>query len=248
MMKYTITQFFTYLLFMIKKMSWILPFLTFMIGYLFLQFFIADQSLQMPILLGKNLLEATQICSELKLNLRIVTQKEVADLTPGTIITQKPMPGKSLKPHQSIFIAITKLPDPIIAPNFIHKKNTQIETLCKEKGIKNKMYMIESSYPKDECIGQIPQPGEPLDLKKISCYISSGNLQQYLFPNFINTFLIDVLEFLKKYDISCDVYDKDQKILPPYQGNYIVINQKPLAGTFVQPNKKLYVQLQVIIS
>jgi len=56
----------------------------------------------------------------------------------------------------------------------------------------------------------------------------------------------DVIIFLKKYDIASDVYYKDQKMIPPYQHNFMVIDQKPLAGTFVQPNNKLYVQLQVI--
>jgi len=228
-----------------NKIEWVLPFLAFIIGYFFLQFFIADHAVQMPNLLGQNLLQATQVCSKLKLNVRIITEKEVADLQPGTIITQKPLPGKAIKPHQSIFIVITKLPDPIFAPDFIKKNSTQIEIVCREKGIKNNIYIVESSYPKDECFGQIPLQGQPLELKKISCYISAGNVQQYLFPNFINIPVYEVIEFLNKYNISCDVYNKDQKIMPPYQQNIMVLNQKPLAGTFVQLNNKLYVQLQV---
>ena len=79
----------------------------------------------------------------------------------------------------------------------------------------------------------------------MSSYISAGNSQQYLFPDLTDLPLVDVIEFLKKYDIACDVYYKDEKITAPYKQNVVVINQKPLAGTFVQPNSKLYVQLQV---
>jgi beta-lactam-binding protein with PASTA domain len=112
-------------------------------------------------------------------------------------------------------------------------------------GIKNKTYCIETSYPKGECFGQIPSDNEHLELKKMSCYISAGNSQKYLFPYLINKPVGEVIEFLKKYEISYDVYYKDQKIVPPYKQEFIVINQKPLAGTFVQPNNQLYVQLQV---
>ena len=224
---------------------WLTPFLAFAAGYIFLQFFIADNAVQVPALLGKNLLQATQICSEFKLNLRIIAEKEVADLQPGTIVTQKPLPGKAIKPHQSIFIVITKLPAPVVAPDFIKKNSTQIEAACQEKNIKNKSYAIESAYPKGECFGQIPSAGQPLETKKISSYISAGNSQQYLFPDFTDVSLHEVIDFLKKYDIACDVYHKDEKIAAPYKQNLVVINQKPLAGTFVQPNRTLFVQLQV---
>ena len=227
------------------KSLWILPFLAFGAGYFFLQFFIADNAVQAPALLGKNLLQATQICSDLKLNLRIIAEKEVADVQAGTIIKQKPLPTKSIKPHQSIFIVITKSPVPMKAPDFIKKNNAFIDTSCQELGIKNKTYLIETAHPKGECFGQIPSSGDSLELKKMSCYISAGNPAKYLFPNLINKPILDVLEFLKKYDIQCDVYYKDQKITSPYKQQLTVINQKPLAGTFVQPNNQLYVQLQV---
>lgn len=229
----------------LQKSFWIFPFLAFGLGYFFLQIFIADHAVPTPALLGKNLLQATQICSELKLNLRIIAEKEIADVQPGTIIKQKPLPSKSIRPHQSIFIVITKLPIAMQAPDFIKKKNSDIEKICTESNIKNKVYIIESGYPKDECFGQIPLPGKSLEQKKMTCYISAGNSQKYLFPCLINKPIVEVIEFLKRYDIVCDVYYKDQKIMAPFKHQFTVINQKPLAGTFVIPNNQLYVQLQV---
>ena len=126
---------------------WLLPFLAFGIGYFCLQFFITEHTLQAPNLVGKDLLQATKISSDLKLNLRIIAEKEIADAQPGTIIKQNPLPGTSIKSHQSIFIVITKLPAPVIAPNFIGKNEPQIEKICKEKSIKNRIYLLPSSYP-----------------------------------------------------------------------------------------------------
>lgn len=230
-----------------NQLAWILPFVAFIGGYFFLQFFIADTVVQVPALLGKNLLQATQICSEYKLNLRIIAEKEEIDVQPGTIVKQKPLPGKSIKPHQSIFIVITKLPAPVVAPDFIKKNKDQIEKLCQEKGIKNKVYSIETAYPQGECFGQIPLAGQALESKKMSSYISAGMTQHYLFPDFIHLPLSEVIDFLKKYNIVCDVYYKDQKITAPFKSNFIVMNQKPLSGTFVQLNNKLYVQIEVSV-
>lgn len=229
----------------IKNFFWLLPFVAFCSGYFFLQFFLTDVAVKTPNLLGKNILQATQICSELKFNVRIIAEKEVADVPAGTIIKQKPLPHKFIKPHQSIFIVITQAPATIATPDFIKKNDVIIEKACQEIGIKNKTYLIESSYPKGECFCQMPLAGEPLPLKKTSCYISAGNPIKYIFPYLINTPIIDVIDFLKKYEISCDVYHKDQKITPPFNPQLIVINQKPLAGTFVQLNNQLNVQLQV---
>lgn len=230
-----------------SNVAWIAPFITFIVGYFFLQLFISDNVVQVPALLGQDLLQATKICSQYTLNLRIIDEKEVVDVQPGTIVKQKPLPGKSIKRNQSIFIVITKLPEPVLAPHFITEQGDQIEKTCQDKGIKNKFYFIESSYPQGQCFGQIPLCGQPLEHKKMSSYISAGTAQQYLFPDLTYVPLQDVMEFFKQYNILCDVYYKDQKIIAPYSSNFIVVNQKPLSGTLVQPNNKLYVQLKVVI-
>lgn len=231
----------------IRKAFWLFPFLAFGVGYFFLQFLITDHAVLTPTLLGKNILQATQICSELKLNLRIIAEKEVADVPAGTIIKQKPMVDKYIKQHQSIFIVMTKMPETMQSPDFVTKNSNFIEKSCQDLGIKNKTYLIESAYPKGQCFGQIPLPEQPLPSKKMSCYISAGNNQKYIFPHLIDQPLADVIDFLQKYEITCDVYYKDQKIAAPFHHQFMVVNQKPLAGTFVQPNNQLYVQLQVAL-
>jgi len=224
---------------------WLLPFLAFGIGYFCLQFFITEHTLQAPNLVGKDLLQATKISSDLKLNLRIIAEKEIADAQPGTIIKQNPLPNTSIKSHQSIFIVTTKLPAPVVAPTLINKNLDQIEKTCQEKGIKNRTYYLPAHHPAGQCFAQMPLPNQILEAKKISCYISTGNQSQYLFPDFTNTALEEVIEFLHQQNIACDVYHKDQKVAAPYKQSFTVIYQKPLAGTLITPSNKLYVQLQV---
>lgn len=229
----------------LSSLAWTLPFLAFCAGFFCLQFFLHDTIIQTPDLVGKDILQATQICSHLNVHLKIIAEKEVCDTKPGMIITQNPLPHKSIKSHQTIFIVITKNPEPILAPNFIQTSLETIEKTCSEKGIKNRNYFLPTHYPAGQCFAQLPSASTPLEAKKMSCYISTGNQEQCLFPDFTNYPILDVLEFLHHHDISCDIYYKDIKLNPPYPAHFKISYQKPLAGTLVIPNNKLYVQLKV---
>ncbi len=228
-----------------RSFAWTLPFLAFLAGYLCLHIFITDSSIQTPNLIGKDILQATKICSKLKLNLRIIAEKEINDAAPGTIITQHPLPQTLIKSHQSLFVDITKLQDPIIAPNLIGKTAEEIEKSCKDTKIKTRSYYVPSDYPNNQCFAQIPAANEILDGKKISYYVSTGNQTQFLFPDFINTNLEEVIQFLQEKNINFDVFYKDQKLTVPYNKNYVIAFQKPLAGTCINSLHNLYVQLQV---
>jgi beta-lactam-binding protein with PASTA domain len=228
-----------------SQTKWILPFLAFAIGYFCLQFFIIDKIVQTPDLVGKDVLQATKISSDYKLNLRIIAEKEIADALPGTIIKQNPLPHTSIKSHQSIFIVITKLPAPVVAPTLINKNQDQVDKICKEKGIKNRTYFLPTNHPAGQCFAQMPQPEQILEAKKMSCYISTGNQSQYLFPDFTKSLVEEVVEFLHQQNIQFDIFHKDQKIEAPYKQKLTVTYQKPLAGTLITPSNKLYVQLQV---
>ncbi|MDP3787835.1 MAG: PASTA domain-containing protein [Candidatus Chromulinivorax sp.] len=228
-----------------SKTLWIIPFLAFGIGYCCLQFFITDNIIQAPDLVGKDLLQATKISSDLKLNLRVIAEKEIADAIPGTIIKQNPLPHTSIKNHQSIFIVITKQPAPVVAPTLINKQLDQVDTICKEKGIKHRIYFLPTNLPAGLCFAQMPQPDQILEAKKMNCYISTGNQNQYLFPDFTELALEEVIQFLQQQNMQFDVFYKDQKITLPYKQKFTVSYQKPLAGTLITPSNKLYVQLQV---
>ncbi|MGZ6254987.1 MAG: PASTA domain-containing protein [Candidatus Chromulinivorax sp.] len=231
--------------FIVNEIKWIFPFFAFIFGYLCLQFFIADNQTTVPALVGKNILEATKICSQAQINLRIIAEKETADTPAGTIIAQNPSPDKLIKKNQSIFITITQAPQPIIAPNFLEKNQEEIEQICKEKGLKSILHLVPSSYPSGKCFAQQPTANTPLTRKKISCYLAANQESYYIFPDFTDLPLQDVIHFLQHHAIAYDVYYKNQKIAAPFQAHLQVAHQKPLAGSTIQSMKNLYVQLQL---
>jgi beta-lactam-binding protein with PASTA domain len=226
-----------------KKILWILPFLAFLSGYIFLQFFIQQETVICPNFIGKEILPANQIASSFKINLQIIAEKEVADLKPGTIIKQNPATGTSIKPHQSIFIVITKTPEIMQAPCLIGKNYETIEQLTQAKKIKNRSYFLPHSQPKGTCFAQIPNPGENLESKKIYTYISAGKTDPYLLPDFTDNTLDQVIPFLEQNYMSYTIFHKDQK--QSHKKNSVILNQKPLPGSLMIPNEKIHVQLQV---
>lgn len=232
-----------------KNIIYVLPFVGFCIGYIGLQFFIADQVIHTPDLVGKTMLEAVKICSKLKLNLRIVAEKEIADTIPGTIIIQNPGVHGCIKQHQSIFVTITTLPALTPAPHLINKKIAEIETMCIEQNIKPRYYPIPSQCLHEICIAQFPIAGTLLPGKKIHAYIAQKVEPLFLLPDFTGKSLDEVMVFLNKEHILYDIFYKHEKLIAPYQQKYIISYQKPLAGTLVNPFQsglQLHLQVNII--
>ncbi len=236
---------FIYFTHFIKKILWTLPFFAFLTGYIFLQFFIQQDPITCPNFIGKDILPAHHIASRLKINLQIIGEKEVCDVQAGTIIQQKPAPGTSIKPHQSIFIVITKAPEIIKAPYCIGKDYETIEALADQQKIKNRSYFLPHSQPKGVCFAQIPNPQENLESKKIYTYISSGKTDPYLLPDFTNNNIDDIIPFLEQNYITYTIVHKSEKNGSFRKKNGKIINQKPLPGSLIIPQEKIHIQLQI---
>ena len=65
---------------MLKKYLWILPFLSFLLGYQFLSTLTTVHELKVPPLVGLSVTEAVKVLSDNNLNARIMAEKEEPDL------------------------------------------------------------------------------------------------------------------------------------------------------------------------
>jgi len=200
-----------------------------------------------PTIVGKKLLEAIAELSDHNLNVRIITQKEDPDLPQGTILSQTPKAGMSIKPNNSIYVVISKKPHKILCPMLINKKMNDIFQDLKEKNIRNKSYLLPSNCPISSCIAQFPSAGKMLKKNNVITYISFGNKKPVLVPNFKNKKLDDVLEFLNNYPIEAEVFNSARYIKKSTHDDFIVVNQKPLAGSIVNldKNKPMLLQLKI---
>jgi len=102
------------LLSVIKKIAqniiWIFPFSSFFLGYFFLSAWYHVERVKTPSLVGTNLPHAFQTLSQHQLNPRLLAIKEDPDIEQGTILSQTPSAGHPIKPHQPVFLVISKKP------------------------------------------------------------------------------------------------------------------------------------------
>jgi len=228
----------------IKNYLWILPFFAFILGYSTIQWLLSTNIISAPHLVGKHIHEIIPIVSHHKLNLRLIDQKEEADLPEGIILTQTPHPGATIKQNQSIFIVTTKKPAAIPTPTCIGKSIDILNRQLRDSGYQLRIYNITHSYPTGLCFAQSPEPGEPLEKNRLLLYISAGNNKPIIWPDFVNVSLEETENFLNTYNIKPYIIN-DSPYLNIY--NSTIIEQRPLAGTLLTLDEKkpLSVQLRI---
>ena len=114
------------------------------------------------------------------------------------------------------------------------------------QGISPRIYYLPHPYPEKLCFAQSPHYNEPLDKNKLTLYISAGNNKPIIWPDFKNLPLEEVIAFLDNYHIEPHIV-KDAHYSYYNNPEYIVIDQRPFAGTLVTLDeaKPLSVQLRV---
>lgn len=228
-----------------KAYLWLLPFIFFIAGYGIMHFILHIPEFPAPAIVGKNIHEAFAILSSHNLNVRLLEEKEDPCLPAGTIISQTPQAGQTIKPYQSLFLLISKKPSPIYAPDCLHKTEDVIQSLLQKNSIRAKIYKVASIYPQGYCFAQIPLPQEPIDDTTLTIYISDGNKKSVLWPDFKQLLVIDVLNFLHTHGIEATVIH-EHPIHHHTCTSCIVTDQRPLAGSIIllDPQKPCTVQLQ----
>jgi beta-lactam-binding protein with PASTA domain len=200
-----------------------------------------------PSIVGKSIQEAVAIASSHNLNLRLLEEKEDACLPAGTIISQTPQAGHSIKPYQSLFVLISKKPSRINAPQCVQKKYSEIASLLKAQNIRAKIYTLPSIYPKGLCFAQIPYPQEPIEDTILTLYVSEGNNKPIIWPDFKQLQVCEVINFLRTHGIEATVIHEYSTQLNHTCTNCKVTDQRPLPGSLIMidPQKPCAVQLQV---
>jgi len=232
-----------------KKFFWILPFLSFLFGYVLFERIFHKPYIAAPSITGKRLLQAICLLSDNNLSLKIIGKKEDSDLPSGTILNQTPIAGRHIKPQQAIFVVISEKPQKIPSPHLISKHKDDIENIVEKLHIRNKNHFFQSNkHPKNTCIAQTPTPQALMKRKNIITYIANNTKKPVILPNFIDKKITDIMDFLQHYNIHIDIIHTTK-----CEDNHccdeqcIITDQRPLAGSIVtlDDNKKLSVHLQV---
>lgn len=227
----------------LKHFLWTLPFICFIGSYFVAHWALVTEQLIAPCLIGKQLPEVMSILTSVNLNARILTQKEDNDLPTGTILSQIPLSGHTIRPHQSVFLVTSKQSPLKIALNFLKKNKKELEFLCSKEGISLKTHYVPSKYPEGTCIGQIPGPNQPLPDNKVTVYLSNSNNKLVIVPSFKKHFTQEVVSFLDDNALKYKLIHSKPIEQNHVCRNCIISDQRPMAGTLIDLKKEQIIQL-----
>ncbi len=229
----------------VRSLVWILPFFSFLAGYQFLRFISHTEVVPVPSVVGLHMHDAIKMLSANRLNVRILAEKEDADVPKGIIISQTPHAGKVVKPHQSIFLVITRKPPMPKAPSFFGLSRRQAMVKARQIGIQVKTYQIDSLQPEGTIIAQNRQTGEELADKSMILYYSGGTTPMRIIPSLRGRTVEEVRIFFKPYGISVVARHLDMDT-EHICSSCIIIDQRPLAGMLVNLKKGFSVQVTAL--
>lgn len=224
-----------------RSIIWIVPFLSFVCGYFAAHSFFHTDGVIVPSLIGKPIQEALKEVSKFGINVHFYREKENIDVVEGVVLEQSPKPGVLVKPNQKLFVTLARHPKSELTPYFFGNKYSVISESLKKKRIKSKICWLSSSYPKNFCLAQSPEPGSSLGKDDCIAYFSSGKNNLVVVPDFKGRSLLEVKESLEQDGIKVDLfYDRKRKKV----SDLVVADQKPMPGMIIDRGRALYVQLQ----
>ncbi len=230
----------------LRTFLWILPFSGFLIGYLVPTWFISLKPQKTPTVVGKTLQDALGILSYEHLNARLIKEQEDAIIPAGTVIHQIPSSNQPVKADQTVSMVISKRPALAITPDLLNKKPLDFSAVTKKSTASIECITIPSAYKSSSCLAQVPLANSPLTSKTIFAYFSSEKKSLFIMPNFINTSLEWVNEYLTSIPIVFQAYSNGIPVADPSINNNLnVISQRPLAGSIIDLIKPPFIQLEV---
>ena len=227
-----------------KEFIWVFPFLCFLLGYHCLNVCFRQTATKTPCVVGKTLPEALHILAENNLNMRMISEHEDADIPTETIINQTPQPGNSIREQQTVFLIISKKPPKPVAPNLCNQHNNQYSKILSESKIRYRTFGLNSTKSEGICIGQIPEEGKEIPEGGMVLYTAIPSSIHVILPSFKGKAVKDVQAFLKKYNISVQLFHTSEVGNAHTCNNCIVKEQKPLPGSFVSLKEPFCVQLK----
>lgn len=221
--------------------AWTVPFLGFAIGYLGMYFFVQQNSVMTPNVIGKSLQDCAEILSQNRLGIRMLKELEDSSLPEGIVMDQFPRGGHKVRPNQDIFVTVSRRPKIMLTPDFTNLKLKDMSTIVSKYGIDLNSVFLFSNHQVNSCIAQNPRPGSELGRRRVSAFISKGPFPLFIVPNFKNYSVQEVKTVLDSYDVHLDVINTTTSS----ELDIKIIDQSPAAGSIISVDRPIQVQLQI---
>lgn len=228
-----------------KDLYWVTPFVCFILGYQCFALFFYRSVIETPPIIGKTLSEATTILSNSNLNMRMITEQEDPDIPAGTIISQTPRAHSAIKPQQTVFFVLSKKPAQPRVPDVRGTTFDHYSKTLRDLKIRYRTFLVQSDKTEGTCLSQIPAAGNEIPTSGALLYIASSESDALLFPSCKGKSITEVKQFFDKYNIPVTIYHTHETSDYHTCDRCIVLEQKPLAGSFVSLKEPFSVQLKV---
>ncbi len=134
-------------------------------GYLTLRLIVRSEDVVVvPDLVGKDVVYALEILTDLGLNIKVSGFEYRADIPKNYVAYQEPGPGAEVKKDRDVRIEVSKGPQTVVAPNLVGMDVREANIIMEENGLARGV--VSKSYSEQhmsgEVIGQAPTPGRML--------------------------------------------------------------------------------------
>lgn len=230
---------------MTKNFLWIVPFFSFILGYILLSIIISKPDIQTPSLLGITLNEASKIIARSPINISIRSIAIDDDLPAGTIISQSPGPGQSIKAAEPMYVIVTQKKAPMVAPEFLLLKKESIYQIAHTLNLSIKEHKIDDHrYAINSCIGQFPAPQTLINQNEISIYVAQRVNKPVLMPNLKGKKLEECKNLFEAMHLQFLVHSNADNI--PTNLSSLVVDHWPRAGSLITLQHETH-QIQLLI-
>ena len=131
-------------------------------GYLTLRFIIkSEDTVVVPQLVGKDVVYALDILTDLGLNIKVSGFEYRPDLPKNHVAHQEPGPGSEVKKDRDVRVIISKGPKTLVMPNLVGMDIRQAHIIMEENGLSRGVVSrtFSDQAAADELIAHVPPPG-----------------------------------------------------------------------------------------
>jgi beta-lactam-binding protein with PASTA domain len=226
-----------------KKILWVLPFISFIMGYTMMKVIIPSPTIAIPSVVGKNLLDTIETLSSCNLTAKIITKKEDSTLQEIKIIQQIPVAGTHVKPRQTVHLIIAEPKQPMMMPDMarVNEKNLEVD-LRNYKKITIPLLSHQSTHSA-KIIAQFPEIATPIDYSYTLYTAAPEDL--YTIPNFNGYSVFEAETMLKQNNIPYKLHEQGRRPFHSLLDTAQIIAQQPKAGTVFSLQKPPILHLTI---
>jgi serine/threonine-protein kinase len=203
-----------------------------LVGYFTLKFIVGSKDVVIvPDLVGKDVVYALELLTDLGLNTKVSGYEYRADLPKNHVAYQDPKPGAEVKKDRDIRIVVSKGPQTVVVPNLVGIGQREANIIVEENGLAQGVVSetFDKGSQKGQVISQVPMPGQwvkrgdPIDL-----LVSLGaRPQRFKMPRLDGLSPEDAIGLLERFRLNLGQIRYVQRNDVPLD---VVVAQNPRSG------------------